>query len=171
MTSVTVTCPDTHPGERCWLLAPLGWPATRPSARQLHRMLASLADLLGTVAAAHRLATELAARSGPPAPGWPAALGAIDVVAVDATDTVALVCQLIDHDLDEAAGHLREGLDHRLQALQLLRGAVRTDWPVGLDHQHVAELLADVIDHLDQAGRSLAAADHTLITATRKARE
>ena len=168
MTSVTVTCPDTH--RRCGLLTPLVWPTPQPGARQLHRLLASIADLIDAVAAAHRLATEFAALPDPPEQGWPVALTGIDVVAVDATDTAALICQLTDHDLDQAADQLRQGLDHRLQALQLLRGAVRTDWPVGLDHQHVAGLLADVIDHLDRAGRSLAAADHTLITATRKAR-
>jgi hypothetical protein len=132
-------------------------------------MLSSLADLLDAVATAHRLATELAALADPPAQGWGAALTAIDAAAVEATDTAALTRQLIDHDLDEAADLLRQGLAHRLQALQLLRRAVGR--PAGpLDHQQVAGLLAAVTYRLDQAGRSLAAADDTVTTAARKMR-
>ena len=153
-----------------WLLAPMTWPDPKSCSRGLHRMLASLADLLGVVAAAHRLADDLAALPAPPAPGWGPALGAIDAVAVDATDTCWLTRQLIDRDLDEAADHLRHGLDHRLEALQLLRRAVRAEQFAALDHQRVAGLLAAVTHHLDRAGRSLAAADHTVTTAAWKER-
>ena len=161
----TVTHPQPHCGERCRLLAPLTWPAPRPSTRQLHRLLASLADLLDAVAAAHRLTTELAAGTAPPEQGWGPALTTIDLAAVDTTDTVALTRQLTDHDLDEAADLLRRGLDHRLQALQLLRRAIRAEQFAALDHRHVEGLLAAVIYSLDQAGRSLAAADQTVTTA------
>ena len=153
-----------------WLLAPVTWPNPKSCSRGLHRMLASLADLLGVVAAAHRLATELAVRTDPPGQGWGPALVAIDAVAVDATDTAALTRQLTDHDLHEAAELLRQGLDHRLQALQRLRRAVRAGQFAALDHHHVARLLAAVTHHLDQAGRSLAAADHTVTTTAWKER-
>jgi hypothetical protein len=170
MTPATATRPEIHCGERCRLLAPLSWPAARPSPRQLHRMLASLADLLGAVATAHRLATELAALAGRPEQGWGRALTAIDIAAVGATDTTALICQLTDHDLDEAADLLRQGLEHRLQALQLLRRAIRADGFATLEPQHAQGLLAAVTYRLDQAGRSLAAADHTVTTAALQAR-
>lgn len=171
MTSATDIRPEIHCGERCRLLAPLTWPASRPSARQLHRILSSLADLLNAIAAAHRLATDLAAGTAPPEQGWGPALKAIDLAAVETTDTAALIRQLIDHDLDEAADLLRQGLQHRRQALQLLRRAVRADRLAPLDHRQVAGLLAAVLYGLDQAGRSLAAADHTVTTAAlRKAR-
>jgi hypothetical protein len=166
MTS-TLTPAAQHPG-CCWLLAPLTWPAAAPSGRQLHRLLSSLADLLDTVGAAHQLATDLAALPGPPARGWGPALGAIDAAAVGATDTAALTSQLTDHDLHEAADHLRRGLQHRIHALQLLRRAIRAEQFAALHDQHVAGLLAAVGDGLDQAGRSLAAADHTVITAAWK---
>jgi hypothetical protein len=149
----------------CGLLDPLAWPSGRPAVRGLHRLLASLADLLDAVGAAHRLATELAALAGPPEQGWAAALKTIDLAAVDATDTCWLTRLLADHDLDEAADHLRHGLHHRTQALQLVRRAVRTDRIAPLDHRQIAGLLAAVTHGLDQAGRSLAAADHTVITA------
>jgi hypothetical protein len=165
MTPATVTRPEPHCGERCRLLAPLGWPAARPAPRQLHRILSSLADLLNAIAAAHRLATELAAGTALPEQGWGPALTAIDAAAVDTTDTAALTRQLIDHDLDEAADLLRQGLQHRLQALQLLRRAVRADRLAPLDPRQVAGLLAAVLYRLDQAGRSLAAADDTVTTA------
>jgi hypothetical protein len=124
MTPATDTRPGTHCAPRCRLLAALSWPASRPSPRQLHRMLSSLADLLDAVATAHRLTTELAALARRPEQGWGPALKAIDAAAVEATDTAALTRQLIDHDLDEAAGLLRQGRQHRLQTLQLLRRAV-----------------------------------------------
>jgi hypothetical protein len=170
--TVTVTAAvDTRHHAQCWLMAPLDWPAPRPGVRQLHRMLASMADLIGAVAAAHRLATELAALPDPPGQGWPTALTAIDAAAVGPTDTAALACQLTDHGMHQAADQLRRGLHHRVQALQLLRRTVRTSWPwpVALDHRHMAALLAEVTVGLDQAGHALAAADHALITATRKA--
>ena len=168
MTS-TVAAPDIHHrGKCCGLLAPLAWPVCGPADRGLHRLLSSLADLLDAVGAAHRLATELATQTAPPTQGWGPALATIDVAAVGATDTAALVRQLTDHDLDDAADLLRQGLEHRLQALQLLRGAIRTEQFAALDHRHVAGLLASVIHGLDQAGRSLAAADHTLVTAAWK---
>ena len=163
MTSATVTRPEPHCGERCRLLAPLGWPAARPAPRQLHRMLSSLADLLDAVATAHRLTTELAALARRPEQGWGAALKTIDAAAVEATDTAALARLLIEHDLDGAADLLRQGLQHRLQALQALRRAVAADRLAPLDRRQVAGLLAAVIDRLDQAGRSLAAADHAVI--------
>jgi hypothetical protein len=168
--SATVAAVDTHRPRCCWLLTPLVWPAPRPGARQLHRLLASIADLIDAVAAAHRLATEFAALPDPPDQGWQAALVAIDAAAVGPTDTAALVCQLTDHGMHEAANQLRRGLHHRLQALQMLRRTVRTDWPVALDDRRVAGLLAEVTVELDQAGQALAAADHAVITATRKAR-
>ena len=168
MTSATVTRTQIHCGERCRLLAPLAWPICGPAGRGLHRLLSSLADLLDAVGAAHRLATELATLTAPPTQGWGPALATIDVAAVGATDTTALVRQLTDHDLDDAADLLRQGLEHRLQALQLLRRAIRTEQFAALDHRHVAGLLAAVIHGLDQAGRSLAAADHTLVTAAWK---
>ena len=170
MTSVTAIRPELRCGERCRLLAPLAWPAHDPTPRHLHRLLASLANLLDAVGAAHRLATEFAALADPPAQGWAAALKTVDVAAVDATDTAALTRQLTDHDLDEAAEHLRRGLEHRLQVLQLLRRAIRAEQFAALDHHHVAGLLAAVINGLDQAGRSLAAADHTITTAAWKDR-
>jgi hypothetical protein len=170
MTPATVTRPETPCAPRCRLLTPLGWPDPRPSPRQLHRMLVSLADLLDTVATAHQLATELAASTPPPAQGWGPALTAIDAAAVDTTDTAALTRQLIDHDLDEAADLLRQGLAHRRQALQLLRRAVAADRLAPLDGRQVAGLLAAVLYRLDQAGRSLAAADDTVTTAARKMR-
>jgi hypothetical protein len=170
MTPATVTRPEPHCGERCRLLAPLGWPAARPAPRQLHRILSSLADLLNAIAAAHRLATELAAGTALPEQGFGPALMAIDVAAVDATDTAALVGLLADHDLDDAADLLRQGLAHRLQALQLLRRAVAADRLAPLDRRQVAGLLAAVVDRLDQAGRLLAAADDTVTTAAWKAR-
>ena len=170
MTSATVTRPEPHCGERCRLLAPLGWPAARPAPRQLHRILSSLADLLNAIAAAHRLATELAAGTALPEQGWGPALKDIDLAAVEATDTTALTRQLLDHDLDEAADLLRQGLQHRRQALQLLRRAVRVDRLAPLDPRQVAALLADVLYRLDQAGRSLAAADDTVTTAAQELR-
>ena len=161
--------PNPHRPACCrLLLAPLTWPTHEPSPRHLHRLLASLADLLDTVAAAHRLATELAVLADPPEQGWGPALGAIDAAAVDATDTAALARQLTEHDLVQAADLLRQGLDHRTHALQLLRRAVRTDRFAPLDQRRVAGLLAAVGYRLDQAGRSLAAADHAVITAARK---
>ena len=169
MTS-TLACPNNHRAECCWLLAPLAWPAHDPTPRHLHRLLASLANLLDAVGAAHRLATEFAALADPPAQGWAAALKTVDVAAVDATDTAALTRQLTDHDLDEAAEHLRRGLEHRLQVLQLLRRAVAADRLAPLDRRQVAGLLAAVVDRLDQAGRLLAAADDTVTTAAWKAR-
>jgi hypothetical protein len=170
MTPATATRPETACAGRCRLLAPLAWPAARPSPRQPHRMLSSLADLLDAVATAHRLTTELAALARRPEQGWGPALTAIDAAAVEATDTAALTRQLIDHDLDEAADLLRQGLAHRLQALQLLRRAVAADRLAPLDGRQVAGLLAAVLYSLDQAGRSLAAADHTVTTAARKMR-
>ena len=170
MTSATITRPEIHCGERCRLLAPLTWPASRPSTRHLHRILSSLADLLNAIAAAHQLTTELAAGTAPPQRGWEPALKAIDLAAVEATDTAALTRQLIDHDIKEAADLLRQGLQHRLQALQLLRRAIRVEQLSALDPQHAEGLLPGVIDHLDQAGRSLAAADHTVTTAVGKER-
>lgn len=169
--TTTVTVPDTRRSRCCGLLTPLDWPAPRPDVRQLHRLLASLADLLDAVAAGHRLATELAALPDPPAQGWPTALTAIDTAAVTTTDTAALAYQLTDHGMHQAADQLRRGLDHRLRALQRLRRTVRTSrpWPVAFDHRHVTDLLADVIVELDQAGQALAAADHALVTAARKA--
>ena len=168
MTSVTAIRPEPRCGERCRLLAPLTWPAHQPTPRHLHRLLASLADLLGVVGAAHRLATGLAALTGPPPQGWGPALKSIDTAAVDATDTAALIRLLTDHGLVEAADHLREGLEHRLQVLRLLRRAIRAEQFAALDHEHVAGLLAAVIHGLDQAGRSLAAADQTVVTAAWK---
>ena len=157
---------DTHRAECCWLLAPLAWPATRSVPRRLHRMLALLADLLDAVAAAHRLATELAVRTGPPGQGWRTALAAIDAAAVDTTDTGWLTRQLTDHGMHAATELLRRGLGHRLQALQLLRRAGRTDRIAPLDLRQIAGLLAAVTYHLEQAGQSLAAADQTVITTT-----
>ena len=170
MTPATATRPADRCGERCRLLIPLGWPSGAPAGCGLHRLLASLADLLDAVGAAHRLATELAALAHPPAQGWDVALKTIDAAAVGVTDTAALTRQLIDHNLDEGAELLRQGLDHRLQGLQLLRRAVRAGQFAALDHQHVARLLAAVTHHLDQAGRLLAAADHTVTTAAGKER-
>ena len=170
MTPATVTRSEARCGERCRLLVPLAWPSGSPAGRGLHRLLASLADLLDAVGAAHRLATELAALAGLPEQGWGVALKTIDAAAVDATDTAALTRLLVDHDLDEAAELLRQGLDHRTQALQLLRRAVRAEQFAALDHQRVAGLLAAVTHHLDRAGRSLAAADHTVTTAAWKER-
>jgi hypothetical protein len=170
MTPATVTRPETPCAPRCRLLTPLGWPAARPSPRQLHRILVSLADLLNAIAAAHQLATELAAGTALPEQGGGPALKDIDLAAVEATDTTALTRQLIDHDLDEAADLLRQGLAHRRQALQLLRRAVRADRLAPLDGRQVAGLLAAVLERLDQAGRSLAAADDTVTTAARKMR-
>ena len=165
MTS-TVAAPDIHHrGKCCGLLAPLAWPVCGPADRGLHRLLSSLADLLDAVAAAHRRATELAALAHRPAQGWGPALTTIDVAAVGATDTAALTRQLTDHHLDETADLLRQGLEHRLQALQLVRRAIRAAQFAALDHRYVAGLLAAVIHHLDQAGRSLAAADHTVVVA------
>jgi hypothetical protein len=165
MTS-TLAPNTTHGAACCGLLAPLAWPSGRPGVRGLHRLLASLADLLDAVGTAHRLATELATLAGPPEQGWAGALKTIDLAAVDATDTCWLTRQLADHDLNGAAELLRKGLDQRLQALQLLRRALRAEQLAALDHQHVQGLLAAVTHGLDQAGRSLAAADHTVITAT-----
>lgn len=167
MTS-TLAVAGSHHSERCWLLASLAWPACPPTVRRLHRLLSSLADLFDAVATAHRLATELAGLAGPPEQGWRPALGAIDAAAVDATDTGWLTRALIDHDLDEAADHLRQGLGHRTHALQLVRRGLRAEQFTALDHQHMAGLLAAVIHELDQAGRSLAAADQTVIAAARK---
>ncbi len=164
MTPATVTRPAARCGERCRLLVPLAWPSGAPAVRDLHRLLAALADLLDAVGAAHRLATKLASLADPPAQGWGVALTTIDAAAVDVTDTCGLTRLLVDHDLPEAAELLRQGLDHRLQALQLVRRTVRAEQFAALDHQHVAGLLADVTHHLDQAGRSLAAADHTITT-------
>lgn len=166
MTS-TLAPATQHPG-CCWLLAPLTWPTAAPAGRQLHRLLGSLADLLDAVGAAHRLATELAALAEPPAQGWEPALKAIDAAAVGATDTCWLIRLLIDHNLHEAAELLRQGLDHRTQALQRLRRAIRTEQFAPLDPQHMGGLLAAVTYRLDQAGRSLATADHTVITAAWK---
>ena len=165
MTS-TLACRNSHRAECCWLLAPLTWPAPRPVPRRLHRMLASLADLLDAVAAAHRLATELAVRTGPHGQGWRTALVAIDAAAVDTTDTGWLTRHLTDHGMHAAAELLRRGLDHRREALQLLRRAGRTDRIAPLDQRQIAGLLADVTYHLEQAGQSLAAADQTVITTT-----
>jgi hypothetical protein len=170
MTPATDTRPETPCAGSCGLLAPLGWPAARPAPRQLHRILSSLADLLDAVATAHRLTTELAALAHRPEQGWGAALKTIDAAAVEATDTAALTRQLTEHDLDEAADLLRQGLAHRRQALQLLRRAVAADRLAPLDPRQVAGLLAAVLDRLDQAGRSLAAADDTVTTAARKMR-
>jgi hypothetical protein len=169
--TATVVAVHTHRPGCCGLLTPLDWPAPRPDARQLHRLLAAMADLIGAVAAGHRLATELAALPDEPEQGWPTALVAVDVAAVTTTDTAALAGQLTDHGMHQAADQLRRALDHRLRALQMLRRTVRTSWPwpVALDHRHVTELLAGVIVELDQAGGALAAADHALIIAARKA--
>ena len=169
--TVTVTDPAAHRSRCCGLLTPLDWPALRPDARPLHRLLVSMAELTDAVAAGHRLATELAAATVPGGQGWPAALAAIDAATITATDTAALVCQLTAHGMPQAADQLRRGLGHRLQATQLLRRTVPTGspWPVVLDPSHVAGLLAQVIVELDQAGRALAAADHAIITAARKA--
>lgn len=133
-------------------------------------MLASLADLLDAVAVAHRLTTELAVQSCPPGQGLQAALAAIDAAAVGATDTGWLIRLLADHGMDTAAGHLRRGLEHRRQALQLVRRAARTDQIAALDHHQIPGLLAAVTSHLDQAGRALAAADQTVITITLETR-
>lgn len=170
MTATVVPADTRRPG-CCRLLTPLGWPAPRPGARQLHRLLASMADLLDGVAAGHRLATELAALPDPPGQGWPTALTAIDTATVGPTDTAALACQLTGHGMHQAADQLRRALDHRRRALQMLRRTVRTLWPgpVALDHRHVAALLTEVIVELDRAGQALAATDHALITAIRKA--
>ena len=170
MTPATTTRPEAHCGERCRLLVPLAWPSGSPAGRGLHRLLAALADLLDAVGAAHRLATELASLTDPPKQGWGVALTTIDAAAADVTDTCWLTRLLDDHDLPEAADHLRQGLDRRTHALQLLRRAVRTERFAALDHQRVVGLLAEVIDHLDQAGRSLAAADHTVTTTAWKER-
>lgn len=152
----------------CGLLVPLTWPSDSTTVRDLHRLLSALANLLDAVGAAHRLATDLAALTAPPEQGWGPALKTVDLAAVDATDTAALARELTDHDLYQAADHLHQGLDHRTQVLQLLRRAIRAEQFAPLDHEHVAGLLAAVIHRLDQAGRSLAAADHTLITAAWK---
>jgi hypothetical protein len=170
MTAATVTRPEAHCAGSCGLLAPLTWPSSRPAGRDLHRLLVSLADLLDTIATAHRLATDLAAGTAPPQQGWGPALTAIDAAAVEATDTAALTRQLTEHDLDEAAVLLLQGLAHRRQALQLLRRAVAADRLAPLDRRQVAGLLAAVTHRLDQAGRSLAAADDTVRTAAWKAR-
>lgn len=170
MTAAILPHPADHCGERCGLLVPLTWPASRPTTRHLHRILSSLADLLNAIAAAHQLTTELAASTAPPQQGWQPALKAIDLAAVDTTDTAALTRQLLDHDLGGTARLLRQGLDHRLQALQLLRRASRAEQFAALDSQHANGLVAAVIDHLDQAGRSLAAADHTITIAAEKER-
>ena len=164
----TALAPDAAGPAGCRLLAPLAWPVHEPAPRHLHRLLSSLADLLGAVGAAHQLATELTTLADPPAQGWAAALTTVDVAAVDATDTCWLLRLLAEHDLGQATDHLRRGLDHRLQVLQLLRRAIRTEQFAPLEHEHVTGLLAAVIHGLDQAGRSLAAADHTLVTAAWK---
>jgi hypothetical protein len=164
--TATIAGPNSHRDGCCWLLAPLAWPAPQPAARQLHRMLASLADLLDAVATAHRLTTELAVQPDAPGQGWQAALAAIDTAAVGATDPCWLMRLLADHGMDTATGHLRRGLDHRIEALQLVRRGVRTDQIAALDPRHIAGLLAAVTSHLDQAGRALAAADQTVITIT-----
>lgn len=161
---------NSHRDGCCGLLAPLGWPAPRPAGRHLHRMLASLADLLDTVTTAHQLTTELAVQPDAPGQGWQAALAAIDAAAVGATDTCWLLRLLADHGMDTAAGHLRRGLDHRIEALQLVRRAVRTDQIAALEHRQIAGLLAAVTSHLEQAGRALAAADQTVITITLETR-
>jgi hypothetical protein len=170
--TATLAGPNSHRDGCYGLLAPLGWPAPRPAGRQLHRMLASLADLLDAVATAHQLTTELAVQPDAPGQGWQAALAAIDTAAVGATDTCWLIRLLADHGMDTAAGHLRRGLDHRIEALQLVRRAVRTDQiaALALDPRQIAGLLAAVTSHLEQAGRALAAADQTVITITLETR-